>query len=73
MGLAVVESLVKRGWSIAIIDKNATVGKEVAKRLGQQVLFLDVDVTDYDAQAKAFVSTWEKWGRLDFGRMRIMS
>ena len=67
MGLAVVESLVNRGWNVAILDKDRSAGEQVARRYGKAALFFDVDVTNYDQQANAFVKTWDNWGTLDLG------
>lgn len=66
MGLSVVEDLVRKGWNVTIADMNEEAGQKIAERLGQQVVFIKIDVTDYDQQAKAFVETWSKWHRLDF-------
>lgn len=72
MGLSVATHLVSQGWNVCIVDFNETSGQEVAERLGKQaqgqdhVQFVKVDVTDYEQQAKAFVETWARWGRLDF-------
>ena len=68
MGLAVVESLVHKGWNVAVIDKDRLAGEQVTARLGAQVLFFDVDVTKYEQQADAFARTWDKWSRLDMGK-----
>lgn len=68
MGLATVEELVQRGWNVAILDKDHNAGKQVSGRLGGQVQFFDIDVTDYDQQAEAFVKTWDKWRRIDLGK-----
>ncbi|EXJ75451.1 uncharacterized protein A1O5_02147 [Cladophialophora psammophila CBS 110553] len=65
MGLAVVESLVERGWSITIVDKDRNAGERTAKRLGAQVMFFETNVTNYEEQADAFAATWRRWNRLD--------
>ncbi|OQV04118.1 hypothetical protein CLAIMM_09057 isoform 1 [Cladophialophora immunda] len=65
MGLAVVESLVDRGWGVTIVDKDGSAGEQVAKRLGAQVMFLEANVTSYEEQAQAFTATWRRWNRLD--------
>lgn len=70
IGLAVAEHLIQfHGFKVAIIDVNAERGKTAASSLnagGDNCLFLNVDVTNYDQQAKAFQQTFE-WGgnRLD--------
>jgi 15-hydroxyprostaglandin dehydrogenase (NAD) len=68
MGLAVVEHLVREGWNVTVVDFNEESGKTVQKSLGSQVLFVHGNVISYENQAEAFVKTWEKWGRLDFGK-----
>jgi 15-hydroxyprostaglandin dehydrogenase (NAD) len=67
MGLAVVEHLVRSGWNVTVVDFNEESGETVQKSLGSQVLFVHGNVISYENQASAFVKTWEKWGRLDFG------
>jgi 15-hydroxyprostaglandin dehydrogenase (NAD) len=71
MGLALVERLVERGWNIAVVDNDHNAGEQVARRLGIQVVFLEVNVTNYDEQAQAFAATWAKWNRLDLGRSSL--
>lgn len=67
MGLAVTERLVSKGWNVTVMDLNEEAGLEVAKRLGDQILFLKADVTSYEEQGEVFQKTWSKWERLDFG------
>ena len=67
MGLGVTESLVQKGWNVTIVDFNEKAGKETAEKFGSQVLFVKGNVVKYEDQVEAFVKTWEKWGRLDFG------
>jgi 15-hydroxyprostaglandin dehydrogenase (NAD) len=56
----------KKGWNLTIVDYNE---KSVAAVRGnfnaENVIFVQADVTKYEAQAKAFHQTWEKWHRLD--------
>ena len=66
MGLAVTERLLELGWNVTITDRNEELGLEVAKKLGDHVMFIKSDVAEYDSQANVFVQTWKKWGRLDF-------
>lgn len=68
MGLSVVGDLVRKGWNVAIVDLDSNMGKEAESKLGDQVHFVRANVADYDQQAAAFVETWAKWGRLDFGK-----
>jgi hypothetical protein len=45
---------------------NEKTGQAAADEVGGT--FTQVDVTNYASQAKAFVHTWEKYGRIDFGQ-----
>ncbi|OAP62020.1 hypothetical protein AYL99_04223 [Fonsecaea erecta] len=65
MGLAVVESLVEQDWKVTIADKDRSAGEQVAKRLGDQVMFFETNVTSYEEQAQAFTATWKQWNSLD--------
>ena len=67
MGLAVTERLVELGWNVAILDFNGEKAHGVAERLGRQIHVIQCNVADWDQLSKAFVQTWEKFGRLDFG------
>jgi len=67
MGLAVTERLVSLGWNVAVVDFNQKRGEEVQKAFGSKVLFIKRNVAIYDELSSAFVETWKKWGRLDFG------
>jgi hypothetical protein len=68
MGLAVVERLVERGWFIYILDKDHKAGEHIATRLGNQVLFLETDITNYIKQVQAFTRIYARWYRLDLGK-----
>ncbi|KJX94068.1 15-hydroxyprostaglandin dehydrogenase (NAD(+)) like protein [Zymoseptoria brevis] len=63
IGLAVAEHLIQfHGYRIAIFDGHAGCGAEAVSTLdAENCLFLQADVTDYDAQSKAFVHAFE-WG-----------
>ncbi|OAL32578.1 hypothetical protein AYO20_07888 [Fonsecaea nubica] len=65
LGLTVVKHLLQHQWNVTIFDFDATAGKREATRLGEKVLFIQGDVTDYQSQARAFRDTFEKWGRID--------
>jgi 15-hydroxyprostaglandin dehydrogenase (NAD) len=65
MGYGLVEKLVTQGWNITIFDFNAETGEAAAQKHGSQILFIKGNVTKYDEQAAAFVSTFKKWGRID--------
>jgi len=64
MGKAVVEYLASEGWKVSIADIDDRSGAAVAQATGG--IFNRTDVSNFDDMSKAFLSTWEKWGRLDF-------
>ncbi|KIW74787.1 hypothetical protein Z517_11557 [Fonsecaea pedrosoi CBS 271.37] len=72
MGLAVVEHLVREGWNVTVVDFNEEAGKAVQQRLGGQVLFVRANVISYESVGQAFVKSWQKWGRLDFGMLALI-
>lgn len=73
MGLAVVENLVAKGWHVSIFDFDDAAGAKVSQRLGEQLLFIQGNVVNYDEQVAAFSKTWEKWGHVDFGKLSILA
>lgn len=68
MGLAVTERLIKFGWNVAIVDFNEKSGQEVEQKIGSQLFYIKSNVAVWEQLSSAFVKTWEKWGRLDFGK-----
>lgn len=48
-------------------DVNKTQGDILATELGDAVIFVQSDVTDYDSQVQIFEQVWSKWQRIDFG------
>ena len=67
VGLAVTEHLIyHHNYKVAILDVDEQRGRDESLRLGPSCLGLHVDITDYAAQAQAFLTTFE-WGgnRLD--------
>jgi 15-hydroxyprostaglandin dehydrogenase (NAD) len=66
MGLAVSRYLAGKGWKISSADLNQQRGESAAKELDG--IFTKTDVTKYEDQAKAFSNTWDKFGRIDFGK-----
>ncbi|KAL9047947.1 MAG: hypothetical protein Q9162_007903 [Coniocarpon cinnabarinum] len=66
IGLAVTKHLLGRGYRVGIFDLNKDLGEAEAGKLGQDCLFLCVDIADYSQQAKAFKRVYE-WAenRLD--------
>jgi 15-hydroxyprostaglandin dehydrogenase (NAD) len=68
MGLAVTKHLLAKGWKVCISDMNKQQGDDLALELGDNALFVESDVADYDSQARVFESVWVKWKRIDFGK-----
>lgn len=76
MGLGVAHALAKSGgWDITIIDLNASVGETAAQAIREsastsappsKATFAQADITDYDALAAVFQSTFTRTRRLDF-------
>ena len=67
IGLGVTEHLINHhGYRVAIIDIDPQRARAESERLGSNCLGIAGDITDYDAQCKAFVQAFE-WGgnRLD--------
>lgn len=67
MGLAVTERLVELGWNVTVVDFNEPKAIEVSNRLGSQAFPIKSNVAIWEQLSKAFVDSWAKWGRLDFG------
>jgi len=66
MGLAVAQDLAAKNWNITLVDFNQQSLSSIKETFdSNRVTLINADVTDYEAQAKAFVQTWEKWHRLD--------
>lgn len=63
LGLATVELLHSQGANVAMIDKNPK-GTEIAKEMGDRILFMETDVTDESSMASAFEQTVAKFGGL---------
>jgi NAD(P)-dependent dehydrogenase (short-subunit alcohol dehydrogenase family) len=59
LGLATVERLVKAGARAVIVDLPSSQGKDVATRLGGEVVFVPGDVTDEDEMAAAVAAAQE--------------
>jgi 15-hydroxyprostaglandin dehydrogenase (NAD) len=67
MGLAVTKHLLAKNWKVCMTDINKECGDTLAKELGEDVLFIQADVADYEAQARVFETVWTDWKRIDFG------
>ncbi|XP_010886554.1 15-hydroxyprostaglandin dehydrogenase [NAD(+)] [Esox lucius] len=70
IGRAVVESLLKNGAKVALVDLNQTVGEACKKDLDGKFgdgncIFIQCDVTDKSKLQDAFQSTVDRFGRLD--------
>ena len=61
-GRATVESLAKRGASVAILDRPQSKGKEVADQVGGT--FYEVDITDFDGTERVLAKVVEDLGGL---------
>ena len=67
MGLAVAQDLSAKGWNLTIIDLSPESLEKVKDQFdSNHTLFIELDVTNYESQADAFVQTWNRWTRLDF-------
>ncbi|ROT40442.1 NAD(P)-binding protein [Sodiomyces alkalinus F11] len=67
MGRAVAEALVQKGgWFVSLLDLNKETGAEAERTLGENVQFIEADVTNYDQQVAAFERTVKKFGGIDF-------
>ena len=64
LGLATVERYVADGANVAIFDLNEEDGLAVAKRLGEKVVYFNVDVSDEKSVKQAIDSVVEKFGAL---------
>ncbi|KAH8656812.1 hypothetical protein BGZ61DRAFT_500173 [Ilyonectria robusta] len=65
IGKALATNLVNEGWRVACCDIQQEAGSAVATELGTNAAFFQLDVCDYDDQAKVFSQVWEKWGQID--------
>jgi 3(or 17)beta-hydroxysteroid dehydrogenase len=65
MGKADAILLAREGASVVIADLNETDGKSVAQSIGDNAVFLRLDVSDEDNWKAVIAATVEKFGRLD--------
>ncbi|MGF3065837.1 SDR family NAD(P)-dependent oxidoreductase [Facklamia sp. P12945] len=65
MGKVHAEVALAEGAKVVITDINEEKGNEVAKELGQNVLFVKQDVTKESDWKKVIDATMDKWGRID--------
>src|SRR5216117_1639710 len=65
LGRATAERLVAAGGRVALLDRPASAGADVAKTLGPSVLFTPADVTSSDAVDAALHTAAERFGGLN--------
>src|SRR5437870_4803332 len=65
LGRATAERLVAAGASVALLDRPASAGADVAKAMGQRAIFAPVDVTSGDEVGTALQTAWDRFGGLD--------
>jgi len=65
MGKADAILLAREGARVVVADLNEKDGREVARGIGDNALFLRLDVTDEDNWKTVISATLEKFGRLD--------
>lgn len=65
MGRADAILLAREGARVVVADLNETDGREVARGIGDNALFLRLDVTDEDNWKSVISATLESFGRLD--------
>ncbi|KAK5222244.1 hypothetical protein LTR72_006501 [Exophiala xenobiotica] len=66
IGLALARHLLQRGFRVVVADLNGERGAELQKELGSEFLFIEADVTDWDAQAALFEKAHNWAGKIDF-------
>ncbi|KAI1623492.1 15-hydroxyprostaglandin dehydrogenase [Exophiala viscosa] len=65
MGEALARDLVSKDWHVACLDVQKQAGEALVAELGNNCIFIQCDIADYDQQAKACTEVWDKYGRLD--------
>lgn len=65
LGKATVEKFVQTGAKVVLCDLSTSKGNEVAKSLGDNVIFVPVDVTSEQDVTTALEAAKSKFGRLD--------
>ena len=65
LGRATAERLVAAGSSVALLDRPASAGADVAKAMGQRAIFTPADVTSGDEVGVALQAAWDRFGGLD--------
>ena len=65
LGRATAERLVAAGSSVALLDRPASAGADVAKAMGQRAIFTPADVTSGDEVGAALQTARDRFGGLD--------
>jgi len=67
IGYGIAQVLLNNGYSVAITSRSLDSAQHAAAKLGStdDVLALEVDVRDFEAQKTAVEAIVKKWGRLD--------
>lgn len=67
IGLALTKHLLGKHWKVIMADMNASQGERLSEELGDDTLFMRVDVSSWEDQAALFKKAFA-WGgnRLDF-------
>jgi len=65
LGRATAERLVAAGSSVALLDRPASAGADVAKAMGQRAIFTPADVTSGDEVGVALQAAGDRFGGLD--------
>uniref|UniRef100_A0A0C9R451 3-hydroxyacyl-CoA dehydrogenase type-2 n=2 Tax=Endopterygota TaxID=33392 RepID=A0A0C9R451_9HYME len=65
LGRATVERLARQGARVVLADLSSSKGSEVAREIGDNVIFVPVDVTSEKDVQTAVQTAKEKFGRLD--------
>lgn len=65
VGVAVARMLADNGAKVALLDRDAVSGREAAAQLGENVMFIPVNVTVPEQVAAAIASIKAAWGHID--------
>ncbi|KAK6077486.1 15-hydroxyprostaglandin dehydrogenase (nad(+)) [Seiridium cupressi] len=68
IGLDLAEHLHSQGYRLGLAGRRVELGEAVASKLdptGATSMFVQCDVSSYDAQAQLFRAVWQKWKRID--------
>lgn len=65
LGQATVEKFVRTGAKVVVCDLPSSMGNELAKQLGDDVIFVPTDITSEQDVTTAIETTKSKFGRLD--------